>query len=121
MNEIHKIIINEYKNYLIRNSNNSIEINNKIKTIEDIKQYSNEAKSEFEKLKLSNLKYKLYDKDYELFRIAMGKLALGITKSYKLQINDKDKKKLTCQLTSLHIEFKDLFQSNIIKDVYVWI
>ena len=45
-----RTIINEYKNYLIKNIENSTDINKNIKSIDDIKNYCKEALLEFEKL-----------------------------------------------------------------------
>ncbi len=113
-------IINEYKNYLIKNAENSTIINKNIKSIDDIRNYYNEALLQLNNLEELDKEYKLYDKNYEEFRLAMGKFALGLNKSFKLKINDKDKKELISEFINLNNNFEVLFQKNIIKDVYVW-
>ena len=91
-----------------------------IKSIYDIKIYYNEALVELDKLEELDKEYKLYDKHYEEFRLSMGKFALGLSKSFKLKINDKDKSELTNRFIELNGKFEVLFKKNIIKDVYVW-
>ncbi|MGL5313063.1 MAG: hypothetical protein ACRC92_07430, partial [Peptostreptococcaceae bacterium] len=113
-------IINEYKNYLIKTKENSTDLNKNIKSIRDINDYKIEAKQELEKLKELSAEYKLYDKNYEEFRIAMGKLALSISKSFKLKLDDTHKSRLISEFIRLNNEFEDLFQKNIMKDTYVW-
>lgn len=115
-----RTIINEYKNYLIKNIENSTDINKNIKSIDDIKNYCKEALLEFNKLEELDSEYKLYDKNYEEFRLAMGKFALGLSKAFKLKINNKDKAQLSSKFIELNNKFEVLFRKNIIKDVYVW-
>ena len=115
-----RIIINEYKNYLIKNIEFSTEINRNIKSIYDIKKYYKEALEELDNLEELDKEYKLYDKHYEDFRLSMGKFALGLSKSFKLKLNDKDKSELTNKFIELNNKFEVLFKKNIIKDVYVW-
>lgn len=115
-----RTIINEYKNYLIKNIENSTDINKNIKSIDDIKNYCKEALLEFDKLEELDNEYKLYDKNYEEFRLAMGKFALGLNKAFKLKLSNKDKEQLRITFIELNNKFEVLFRKNIIKDVYVW-
>ena len=50
----------------------------------------------------------------------MGKFALGLSKAFKLKINNKDKAKLSSKFIELNNKFEVLFRKNIMKDVYVW-
>ena len=88
--------------------------------LDDIKKYYKETLEELNKLEELDKEYKLYDKHYEEFRISMGKFALGLSKSFKLKLNDKDKSELTNKFIELNNKFEVLFKKNIIKDVYVW-
>jgi len=115
-----RTIINEYKNYLIKNIENSTDINKNIKSVDDIQNYYKEALLEFNKLEELDSEYKLYDKNYEEFRLAMGKFALGLSKAFKLQINNKDKAQLSSKFIELNNKFEVLFRKNIMKDIYVW-
>ena len=115
-----RTIINEYKNYLIKNIENSTDINKNIKSIDDIKNYCKEALLEFKKLEELDNEYKLYDKNYEEFRLAMGKFALGLSKAFKLKLSNKDKEQLSITFIELNNKFEVLFRKNIMKDVYVW-
>lgn len=60
------------------------------------------------------------NKNYEDFRISMGKLAIGINKSFKLNLTNKDKTELTNEFIRINEKFEDLFQKNIMKDAYTW-
>lgn len=120
MNQNNKSIINEYKNYLIKSKANTIKINMNIKSVNDIKEFEKISKENLSKLEDLSKEYKLYDKDYDDFRMVMGKLALGLSKSHKLMLSDKDKKRLTAEFLNLHEQFEDLMQRNIVKDAYVW-
>ena len=120
MNINNRYIINEYKNYLIKNIDNSTEINRSIKSINDIKRYKEQSIIELKKIEDLSKEYKLYDKNYEEFRIVMGKFALGLSKSFKLKLNDKEKIELTNEFINLNMKFEYLLQKNIIKDAYIW-
>lgn len=120
MNKTARITINEYKNYLIRSKFNTTKIYMNIKTIDDIKLYEISAKTNLEELEKLSIDYKLYDKNYDEFRIAMGKFAMAINKMDKLKINNKDKAKFIDIFLNFNYIFEDLERKNIMKDVYVW-
>ncbi|RDY28172.1 hypothetical protein CHL78_006170 [Romboutsia weinsteinii] len=119
MNKSDRLIINEYKNYFIRKTSTAT-IYMDIKTINDIKSYEYFAVSSLEDLEELSTEYKLYDSSYEEFRIAMGKFALGLSKSYKLGIDIKDKEKFIDTFLNLNSRFEELERKNIMKDAYVW-
>lgn len=120
MNVNNKKIINEYKNYLIKTIENSTEINRNIKDLKDINEYKKESQLALVKLETLSTEYKLYDKNYEEFRLAMGKYAIGISKSFKLKLSDSYKIKLIDEFIKLNEQFEELFRKNIMKDAYVW-
>ena len=115
-----RTLINEYKNYLIRSNINTTNINMGIKDIYDIKVYEKEAKDNLEKIERLSKEYKLYDKDYEEFRISMGKFAIGLSKTHKLKLNAKEKVNLTLAFLEFNDSFEELMRKNIVKDAYVW-
>ena len=120
MNQNHRLVINEYKNYLIMLKINTTRINMSIKSIDDITAYEEESKSNLDKLESLSTSHKLYEKDYDDFRIAMGKFALGLSKFHKLKLDDKDKERLINIFLKFNERFEDLMQKNIVKDAYVW-
>lgn len=120
MNKIARMTINEYKNYLIRSKFNTTKIYMNIKTIDDIKLYEISAKTNLEELEKLSIEYKLYDKNYDEFRIAMGKFAMAINKMDKLKIDIKYKAKFIDIFLNFNDIFEDLERKNIMKDVYVW-
>lgn len=115
-----RMLINEYKNYLIKSKINTTEINMNIKNVNDINLYKEESRFNLDKLEILSKNHKLYDKDYEDFRIVMGKFALGLSKSHKLNLNDQDKSKLNLEFLDLNDQFEELMRKNIVKDAYVW-
>ena len=115
-----RTIINEYKNYLIKNIENSTDINKNIKSIDDIKNYCKEALLEFDKLEELDNEQNRYYNNYEEFRLAMDKIALGLNKAFKLKLSNKDKEQLSITFIELNNKFEVLFRKNIMKDVYVW-
>lgn len=120
MNKTARMTINEYKNYLIRSKFNTTQIYMNIKTIDDIKLYESSAKTNLEELEKLSIEYKLYDKNYDEFRIAMGKFAMAINKIDKLKIDIKYKAKFIDIFLNFNDIFEDLERKNIMKDVYVW-
>lgn len=120
MNKTARMTINEYKNYLIRSNFNTTQIYMNIKTIDDIKLYESSAKTNLEELEKLSIEYKLYDKNYDEFRIAMGKFAMAINKMDKLKIDIKYKAKFIDVFLNFNEIFEDLERKNIMKDVYVW-
>ncbi len=120
MNKTARTMINEYKNYLIRSNFNTTQIYMNIKTIDDIKLYESSAKTNLEALEKLSIEYKLYDKNYDEFRIAMGKFAMAINKMDKLKIDIKYKEKFIDIFLNFNEIFEDLESKNIMKDVYVW-
>ncbi len=120
MNKTARMTINEYKNYLIRSKFNTTQIYMNIKTIDDIKLYESSAKTNLEELEKLSIEYKLYDKNYDEFRIAMGKFAMAINKMDKLKIDIKYKAKFIDIFLNFNEIFEDLERKNIMKDVYVW-
>lgn len=120
MNKTARMTINEYKNYLIRSKFNTTQIYMNIKTIDDIKLYESYAKTNLEELEKLSIEYKLYDKNYDEFRIAMGKFAMAINKMDKLKIDIKYKAKFIDIFLNFNEIFEDLERKNIMKDVYVW-
>lgn len=120
MNKTARMTINEYKNYLIRSNFNTTQIYMNIKTIDDIKLYESSAKTNLEELEKLSIEYKLYDKNYDEFRIAMGKFAMAINKMDKLKIDIKYKAKFIEVFLNFNEIFEDLERKNIMKDVYVW-
>lgn len=120
MNQNDKILINDYRNYLIMLKVNTTKVNMSIKSIDDIKIYEEECKLNLNKLETLSKDHKLYEKDYDDFRVAMGKFAIGLSKFHKLKISDKEKLRLTKVFLDLNESFEDLMQRNIIKDAYIW-
>ncbi|WP_296648664.1 hypothetical protein [Romboutsia sp. 13368] len=120
MRQDDRMLINEYKNYLIKLKLNTTEINMNIKSVDDINEYKEESKSNLKKLEILSKEYKLYDKNYEDFRIAMGKFAMGLSKSHKLNLNNQDKVRLNLAFLDLNDKFEELMRKNIVKDAYVW-
>ena len=116
MNINHKILINDYRNYLIMLKVNTTKVNMSIKSIDDIKIYEEECKLNLNKLETLSKDHKLYEKDYDDFRVSMGKFAIGLSKFHKLKISDKEKLRLTKVFLDLNESFEDLMQRNIIKD-----
>ena len=93
MNINYKNLINEYRNYLIMLKVNTTKVNMSIKSIDDIKIYEEECKLNLNKLETLSKDHKLYEKDYDDFRVSMGKFAIGLSKFHKLKISDKEKLK----------------------------
>ncbi|CED93750.1 Hypothetical protein CRIB_999 [Romboutsia ilealis] len=120
MNQNDKIIINEYRNNLIMLKVNTTKVNMSIKSIDDIKIYEEECKLNLNKLETLSKDHKLYEKDYDDFRVSMGKFAIGLRKFHKLKISDKEKLRLTKVFLDFNESFEDLMQRNIIKDAYIW-
>ena len=120
MNINYKNLINEYRNYLIMLKVNTTKVNMSIKSIDDIKIYEEECKLNLNKLETLSKDHKLYEKDYDDFRVSMGKFAIGLSKFHKLKISDKEKLRLTKVFLDLNESFEDLMQRNIIKDAYIW-
>ena len=120
MNINHKNLINEYRNYLIMLKVNTTKVNMSIKSIDDIKIYEEECKLNLNKLETLSKDHKLYEKDYDDFRVSMGKFAIGLSKFHKLKISDKEKLRLTKVFLEFNESFEDLMQRNIIKDAYIW-
>lgn len=110
MNKYQQQIINEYENYLNDEKEEYIKIDN-------LKAYEKEVQLEFKKLKRLDEKHKLYDKNYESFRLSMARLALGIN---KLEESNSEKVKFAKIFIKLNDEFEELMQRNIMKDAYVW-
>lgn len=103
-------IINEYVSYLTDVKEEYIEIDN-------LKIYEKDAHVEFKKLNRLDEKNKLYDKNYESFRLSMGKLAAVIN---ILEDSNSEKIKFVKIFIKLNDEFENLMQRNIMKDAYVW-
>ena len=120
MNQNDKILINDYRNYLIMLKVNTTKVNMSIKSIDDIKIYEEECKLNLNKLETLSKDHKLYEKDYDDFRVSMGKFAIGLSKFHKLKISDKEKLRLTKVFLEFNESFEDLMQRNIIKDAYIW-
>lgn len=120
MNKVDMDIIDDYKNHLIKSNINTAKIKAKINTIENLKSYEHCAKCSLKKLEKLSIEYKLYDSNYDEFRIAMGKFALGINKLDKFSISIKDKQEFIDTFLNINDIFEDLQQQNIMKDVYVW-
>ena len=120
MNQNDKIIINEYRNNLIMLKVNTTKVNMSIKSIDDIKIYEEECKLNLNKLETLSKDHKLYEKDYDDFRVSMGKFAIGLSKFHKLKLSDKEKLRLTKVFLDFNESFEDLMQRNIIKDAYIW-
>ena len=116
----YKNLINEYRNYLIILKVNTTKVNMSIKNTDDIKLYEEESKINLNKLEILSKDHKLYEKDYDDFRISMGKFAIGLSKFHKLKISDKEKLRLTKVFLDFNESFEDLMQRNIIKDAYIW-
>lgn len=110
MNEYEQKLIDEYESYL---SNSKYGYKN----TENLKNYEKVAQQELKKLEKLDEKHKLYDKDYESFRLAMGRLASNLN---KLEESNQDRIKSTKIFMNLNDEFEELMQRNIMKDAYVW-
>lgn len=121
MNQKRKALINEYRDYLVMLNIKTTEVNMSIKTIEDINRYKEECISNLNDLEKLNKEIKLYEKDYDNFRISMGKFAMGLSKFHKLKLSEKEKENLNNIFIELSEKFEELMQKNIIKDVYIWI
>ena len=78
------------------------------------------CKLNLNKLETLSKDHKLYEKDYDDFRVSMGKFAIGLSKFHKLKISDKEKLRLTKVFLEFNESFEDLMQRNIIKDAYIW-
>lgn len=120
MEQNNKTLINEYVNYLIILKVNTTKVNMSIKSIDDIKIYEKECKLNLNNIETLSKSFKLYEKDYDDFRIAMGKFAISIKKFHKLKLSENEKIRLTKSFFYLNERFEDLMQRNIIKDVYIW-
>ena len=81
MNQKRKALINEYRDYLVMLNIKTTEVNMSIKTIEDINRYKEECIGNLNDLEKLNKEIKLYEKDYDNFRISMGKFAIGLIPS----------------------------------------
>ncbi|MGL4913528.1 MAG: hypothetical protein ACRC3Y_13980 [Romboutsia sp.] len=118
-----KKIINEYENYLLKLKLDTSRINRNIQIINDLNSYKNDSKLKLEKLERLSIDHKLYDKNYEEFRIAMGKFAVGLNKLDNkldnLQINYKEIKNIVDIFLNFNDRFEELEQRNIMKDAYV--
>ena len=121
MNQNDKILINDYRNYLIMLKVNTTKVNMSIKSIDDIKIYEEECKLNLNKLETLSKDHKLYEKDYDDFRVSMGKFAIGLSKFHKLKLSEKEKENLSNTFIDLSEKFEELMQKNIIKDIYIWI
>jgi hypothetical protein len=121
MNQKRKALINEYRDYLVMLNIKTTEVNMSIKTIEDINRYKEECINNLNDLEKLNKEIKLYEKDYDNFRISMGKFAMGLSKFHKLKLSEKEKENLNNIFIELSEKFEELMQKNIIKDVYIWI
>ncbi len=120
MNQNNKALINEYRNYLIMLKINTTEINMSIKSIDDINIYKEECRVNLNNLQSLSKEKKLYEKDYDDFRISMGKFAIGLSKFHKLNLSNKEKVTLNKTFLQFNEEFEDLMQKNLIKDAYIW-
>ena len=120
MNQNNKALINEYRNYLIMLKINTTEINMSIKSIDDINIYKEECRVNLNNLKVLSKEKKLYEKDYDDFRISMGKFAIGLSKFHKLNLSNKEKLILNKIFLQFNEEFEELMQKNLIKDAYIW-
>ena len=93
---------------------NTTKVNMSIKSIDDIKIYEEECKLNLNKLETLSKDHKLYEKDYDDFRVSMGKFAIGLSKFHK------EKLRLIKVFLEFNESFEDLMQRNIIKDAYIW-
>jgi hypothetical protein len=50
----------------------------------------------------------------------MGKFAIGLSKTYKLKLNAKEKVNLTLSFLEFNDSFEELMRKNIVKDAYIW-
>jgi len=121
MNQKIKTLINEYRNYLIMLNINTTQVNMSIKNIDDINIYKEECRLNLKDLEDLSKEKKLYEKDYDYFRISMGKLAIGISKFHKLKLTYKEKENLNKEFLQLSDDFEELMQKNLIKDAYIWL
>jgi len=121
MNQKIKVLINEYRNYLIMLNINTTQVNMGIKTVDDINIYKEECILNLNELQELSKEKKLYEKDYDYFRISMGKLAIGISKFHKLKLTYKEKENLNKEFLQLSDDFEELMQKNLIKDAYIWL
>lgn len=121
MNQKKKELINEYRNYLIILNIKTTEVNMSIKSIDDINIYKEESINNLDNLQTLSQETKLYEKDYDEFRISMGKFAIGISKFHKLNLTNEEKEDLNNTFIQLAENFEELMQRNIVKDIYIWI
>ncbi len=121
MNQKIKTLINEYRNYLIMLNINTTQVNMCIKTIDDINIYKEECRVNLNNLKVLSKEKKLYEKDYDDFRISMGKFAIGLSKFHKLKLTYKEKENLNKEFLQLSEDFEELMQRNLLKDAYIWL
>lgn len=121
MNQKRKALINEYRDYLVMLNIKTTEVNMSIKAIEDINRYKEECINNLNDLEKLNKEIKLYEKDYDNFRISMGKFAIGISKFHKLKLTHKEKETLNKEFLQLSEDFEELMQKNLIKDAYIWL
>ena len=121
MNQKIKTLINEYRKYLIMLNINTTQVNMGIKTVDDINIYKEECILNLNELQELSKEKKLYEKDYDYFRISMGKLAIGISKFHKLKLTYKEKENLNKEFLQLSEYFEELMQRNLLKDAYIWL
>jgi len=121
MNQKIKTLINEYRNYLIMLNINTTQVNMGIKNIDDINIYKEECRLNLKDLEDLSKEKKLYEKDYDDFRISMGKFAIGISKFHKLKLTHNEKEILNKEFLQLSEEFEELMQRNLLKDAYIWL
>ena len=121
MNQKIKTLINEYRKYLIMLNINTTQVNMGIKTVDDINIYKEECILNLNELQELSKEKKLYEKDYDYFRISMGKLAIGISKFHKLKLTYKEKEILNKEFLQLNEDFEELMQRNLLKDAYIWL
>jgi len=121
MNQKIKTLINEYRNYLIMLNINTTQVNMSIKNIDDINIYKEECRLNLKDLEDLSKEKKLYEKDYDDFRISMGKFAIGISKFHKLKLTHNEKEILNKEFLQLSEEFEELMQRNLLKDAYIWL
>lgn len=116
----YKKIINEYENYLLKLKLDISKISRSVQIINDLNSYKNDTKSKLEKLERLSIDHKLYDKNYEEFRISMGKFAVGLNKLDDLHKNNKEIQNIVDIFLNFNDRFEELEQRNIMKDAYVW-
>ena len=121
MNQNNKALINEYRNYLIMLKINTTEVNMGIKSIDDINICKEECRVNLNNLQILSKEKKLYEKDYDDFRISMGKFAIGLSKFHKLKLTHREKETLNKEFLQLSEDFEELMQRNLLKDAYIWL